>query len=657
LIATVLTRAHEPTEITETTVPDAAAKRIRLPVPTDDHPDVGERLIQLATNREPRVDVLVGPDDVGKSALVRILAPRYRALGDVVRTVDLSIVDWRQSLLGNQRLDVVLIDHIDRLPEPEHFRSAFDILDRGVPLLFAAGLSRLILTFNTDWRRDFRGLYRLAPERLLEQALAEVHVAVHMIRPYSDDELKRSCDELDLDSRMFSEPQLRRAGVLALAAAVDDESPQLTGAWLREVLAYRWIEAGNGIRSSTARREIWELMGRLALRDERFSFQLNDLRTALNNAHETDTLRAQAGGPLRLKGDQVEWTSPAWGDVAGANALRAAIRDPRIEVTPRPVRKSVLDALLNTSDRNELAREVARGMRVLRQAEPTRHGYLGAVLGTLMAEVEAGPHLILEDLPLQGPDHSHLQPVHNEVASVVRDALKDAMMRSAHRLMSVLRTLPNDARSGFRGGYEYWSTARAWAGALPLRASAEGLLAQLPNDGEWRYEDILDVAVTGATTAFLDNVSDGIRTAVEGRAATSSEYLADVWDGVNDGAWDQIDATARDYVGSFFLPPEMGRKLIATRCSLQRARLGAQDVGTWRLTECDLLLADFRSCRNVEKADFRGSNWWAAILPPPARYFLSRDCQDPEFLRWCASPPWANPYYTENWPVPFPQSE
>lgn len=633
---------------------EAATSRRLLPVPIGGHPDVGELLSALATDRTPRIDVLVGPGDTGKSALVRSLALEYRQLGDAVRLVDLSLVDRRSALLGDGRVDVMFVDHIDRLAEPEHFRAPFEILDRGIPALFASGLSRLVLTVGTDWRENFRTLYRLPPETLLSNAVSGVSVAVHVIRPYSDGELVDLCKRLRLDPAMFAELSLRRSGVLSLAAVAYDDRSRLTGPCLRDVLACRWIEAGNGARSSDARRAMWDLLGLLTLRNEAFSFPLPDLSAALN-AYENEMLRAQVGGPLRLEGNRVEWSTPAWGDVAGANALRAVIRDPSIEPIARPVRSSVLQALLQLSDRQELAHDVDQGMRALRGSDLTTQGYLGAALGTLSAQVAAGTELVFEELPLQGPDHSQLRPIHGDVAQVVRDALLDAMSTGPDRLVAALRSDVRGTRSGFRGGYECWSVAREWASRLPLRAFAEGALMHVPGDGAWRYEDILDVAVTGATTIFMGKNAGAITSALGGQSIPLTEYLADVWDGVNDGAWDQIDASAREYVGSLYLPQEMGKTLKAIRCTMQRAHFGTQDARGWRFIECDLLLADFRSCRNVEDVDFSGSNWWSAILPPPARYFLSRDCQTSAYFNWCQSPPWRNPYYTTEWPIPFEQ--
>lgn len=602
--------------------------------------------------------MVVGPSDAGKSALVRKLTLLYRQPGDEVRLIDLSLQDWRLALLGNNSVDVWFVDHIDRLPEPEHFRAAFEILDRAVPMLFASGLSRLVLTVSADWRMTFRTLYGLTPESLLARAVSSVHVGVHTIRPYVDSELVELCASAGLNPSLFAEPALRRPGVLALAAAVDDESLPFAGPCLRAILAYRWMERGNSRRSGDVRRAIWEHMGRRTLRGGVYSVQVSELRAALNDTYDIPTLREQVSGPLRLEGGCVDWSSPAWADVAGANALRAAIQDPATEPIPRPVRRSVLQALLELTDHHDLTREVSEGMQALRQSpQQSTRGFLGATLGTLSAHVAPGPELIFEDLPLQGPDHSELRPVDGQVAVVVQDALQSVMSQAVDRLVAALASMDPGTPSGFRGGYRCWQVAREWARALPLRAYAEGALLQVPGDGAWRYEDILDVAVTSATTTFMGGHEAMITTPLVEHSFPQAEYLADVWDGVNDGAWDQIDASGGDYVGSLYLPAEMSTSLTAVRCSMQRAHLGTQDVRDWRFLECDLLLADFRSCRNIEHADFSGSNWWGAILPPPARYHLSRDCETPAYLEWCQSPPWRNPYYTAQWPTPFASRE
>jgi hypothetical protein len=151
----------------------------------------------------------------------------------------------------------------------------------------------------------------------------------------------------------------------------------------------------------------------------------------------------------------------------------------------------------------------------------------------------------------------------------------------------------------------------------------------------------------------MANNAEAFEAALKDCVSPTDEYLADIWDGVNDGAWDQIDATSSEFISSLRLQSHARKTLDIQECKLQRARLGAQDVGSWRLISCDLFLADFRSCRNLEKADLRGSNWWSAILPPPARYYLSRSCDDNRFREWCEAPPWRNPHFAKQWPVPF----
>lgn len=623
-----------------------------LPVPSDTCTDVGAVLSSLAGDRNPRIDVLIGPEDAGKSALLRRLALEYRGLGDVVRLLDLSLVDWRQGILDEGGTDVVFLDHIDRISDPEHLRIAYGILDRGIPVLGARGLSRVVIAVDGTWRNTFRAVYRVEPEKILLNAVGGWSFSVHVIRPYTDPELARCCDRLGLDVDLFRESSLRRAGVLSLAAVAQGDGTSLTGDHLREVLVRRWMESANSSCSSRIRQFLWRAMGHLSISEDSFSFSLLDLSEISHYDFSPARLRAQVGGPLRSEGGHVEWISPAWGDVSRAHALRAVIRDPEADLLEHPVRSSVLQVLLGLVDRRELLQETHRKMRLLRGPAPTG-SYLCAALGSLVACADDDPCLVLEDLQLHGPDHSELRSVPEEVVQTVQDVLVDVMTPAVDDLLGFLRSRVPGSPSAFRGGHRCWTTAREWAGHLPLRPMCETALYEVAEDGEWRYEDVLDVAVTGATTTVMDRRGRDLLSVLDASPYRSTEYLADVWDGINDGAWDQVNTTAQGYLGSLCLPEEMPRSVRAVRCGLQRARMGSQDVRNWQFLECDLLLSDFRSCRNVERADLSGSNWWSAILPPAARYAMSTSCDRQEYLDWCASPPWTNPYHTAGWPVPF----
>jgi hypothetical protein len=239
--------------------------------------------------------------------------------------------------------------------------------------------------------------------------------------------------------------------------------------------------------------------------------------------------------------------------------------------------------------------------------------------------------------------------------STVELALESVMTGALEGLVAVLsEAAGSDPASAYCGDETVWKTARQWASSLPLRASAQSAVwACLPQYGAWRYEDVLDVSVTGVTTRFMRDSGLELVGALRCLPSQTEQYLADVWDGINDGAWDQIDASCEGFLDSLRLPAQLRAEIRAYGCRIQHAHFGKQDMVGWELVNCDLLLADLRSCWNIESADFSGTNWWSAILPPVARYSLSRRCENSRFLAWCDNPPWSNPYYTARWPSPF----
>jgi hypothetical protein len=625
-----------------------------LPVPTDVCTDVGSLLLSLTSSPERRIDILIGPSDSGKSAILRELVAAYRREGRTIRFVDLSLAEWRTTLSPDDSVDVMIIDHIDRIASSENLEAAFAMLDRGIANLVSLGLLRVLISFSSDWTVTFRHAYKLSPEVVLQRSIPTVRVETHTIRPYHYTELANLCTALGLDETDFSDQSLRRAGVLAMASSISTSNPDMTGARLREVLLARWLQAGNDQTARRARQMIWNLMAKWILRGDRFLLFLSGLYAESEGQFTTDTLRAQTGGPVRWENNQVQPESPAWGDLAAAKALEGVINGHDSPPIRSPVRTTVLDALIDISDPRELAQQVERKLSLLQGHQFEAIGYLGPVLGTLLARVQPHRELRFAHLSLQGPNHTDLPAVEQHVAQAVEEVLLAAMAQSLADLIASLSTVVRASLSGYRGGYRCWAYTREWAARLPLRAEAEdAVIRLLPQDGSWHYEDILDVAVTGATTRLMSEHSSSFESVLDRGAAPSAEYLADIWDGINDGVWDQIDANSKDFVSSLRIPTDTEQALTAVGCSMQRARVGNQDAAGWRLIDCDLLLADFRSCRNLEIADFSGSNWWAAILPPPARYHLSRSCSDSTFVEWCDAPPWRNPFFTGPWPRPF----
>jgi|GEM_PF-2255523 len=630
-----------------------------LPVPTAGCVDVGPLLAGLSGHAGHRIDVLVGPDDAGKSTVLRALARHYQTADERTRYLDLSLVNWREELLRGEPATVLLVDHIDRTADEDGLSSAFDLFDRVLPTLLTAGVRRVTIAVTSDWAARFAEAYRLTPQAMLFNATPGVRCQVHVIRPYDLDEITELCRTLGLDPADFADEALRRAGVLAMARSAPADERKLTASGVRDLLAARWIQAGGTVADREARRGMWRLLGEFTLANDPFMVTLSRMSSLLSGSrvegrYGSAQLRAQLGGPLRWEAGYVQPDSPAWADLAAARRLSDLLSDSELRPIGTPLRVSVLDVLSELVGSAELAALVDRKLTSLAGLDFDQTGYLGPVLGTLRARLPAGRVLEFTDLTLQGPDHSEVRTIEPAVAATVEGALLAAMQGAVAALIEALRATPATEHSCFRGGEQIWWAARAWAAGLPLRTFAETALTELlPNDGSWRYEDILDVAVTGATTSLMRRNAEGFDAAVRHLTDAGAEYLADVWDGINDGAWDQIDRSTRSYVAAFDLPESVASTLVARGCRMQRAHLGRQDVRGWRLLDCELMLADFRSCTNVHLADFTGSNWWSAILPPAARYHLSRQCVAEDFLAWCARPPWINPYYTRPWPAPF----
>jgi hypothetical protein len=193
-----------------------------------------------------------------------------------------------------------------------------------------------------------------------------IGVNLHYIRPYDEAELTVLCRKLDLNPDDFADVSLRRAGVLAMASAAISEPTRLSGASLRKALTTRWVQAGHDTRAREARRAIWNLMGRHILRDGRFLIELSELYAEFEGKFPTTTLKDQVGGPVRWEEDQLQPGSPSWGDVAAAEALDGIIKSRSVEFIKTPIRSTVLDALIDLSERTVLATQVERKLHFSR---------------------------------------------------------------------------------------------------------------------------------------------------------------------------------------------------------------------------------------------------------------------------------------------------
>lgn len=630
-----------------------------LPVPSGETPDVRDVLISgLRDRANPTVVVVRGPHDSGKSALGHQLLAAARAAGLSAEYRDLSTQKW--STKKRTFSQILIIDHIERLlvRRGTELRDAFGtaraVLERDVPQALALGSNYVYIAIDETWAQTFASIYQSRPEWILDAKLLEASVRTHSIRPYSAAETEEICNRIGLQPNAFDTPGLRRAGLLALARRSLEDGHPPTGVRTRALLAARWLDAANDAASRATRRAIWDNMGADVLRSGAFRRSLKRVADPLPSGVSYETVRAQVAEPVRWEGNEVVPASPAWGDVAASIALGDSLMKASDIRAATPLRVSVLDAAVELFDRTELRRCVEDWFEGPRHPSFSKSGYAGPAIGTLLFRLASASTVTLSGVEIQGPDHVTLPRIPIALAVEIQRVLEDTIESHLEELVAELGRIGLLEPSASRGGYAFWMTAREWARRVPIRAHAEAAAYDgLSQDGLWRYEDILDVSITGASTAVLARAHERLLETFKGRPEEMPRYLADVWDGVNDGAWDQIDFAHSDFVSTLRIVGGVKRTVIATDCRLQRAQFDTSSCRGWRFERCDLRLADLRSCADLEDAYFTDTNWWSALLPPPVRYAMSIDCTEPAFLAWASDPPWRNPYWYGTWPDPF----
>ena len=629
--------------------PELSATEL-LPVYLADGSDLGAFLAQ-ALSRSGVVTVVEGPSDAGKTTLLRAVM-RHAHEG---RVVDLALLaDAAEADAALEHAGPLAIDHLDRLAGGTQFNSAYELLTtRLAPRLPRENAT--VLAVNDGWSSAFAIAYGgMSPGDVLRRAAPSAAVDTVVVAPYDDDQLTALAAELQVDVSTLDDPQLRLAGVLSLVASHGRGDEWNTGR-IRAQSVVEWIAKGGGSEGRELRQALWSLAGRRALRGESGKLARSELFSRLGGRYATSTLGPQVGGPFHWWANTWSVMSPSDEDVAAAAALRRVVLgDERISL-PVPVRKSVVHVMLDLAreTREELLDAARDRLLEIRDRPHEDVGYLTLALG---ATLLAGRRTVrFEGCRLQGPDHQTTDRISTTIADRVLERLIELFEHDLHVLLGGLAVAAGDCRSAYGGDGRVWEATRRWARGLPLRALIEdAILEEIPADRPWRHEDVLDVAVTSATTIFMSQQALQLENALRQAGASTHALLADVWDGVNDGAWDQLLVDRQESLEGLMVLDDANHKLEAVDCGLQRAQFGRQDVAEWVFERCDLHLADLRSCRNVLSSTLSGSNWWSAMLAPHHRYQLMRHLPEDERLAtWIAAPPWQNPYYTAPWPAPL----
>ncbi len=619
-------------------------RRSLLPVPSGETPDVLPELVAATIgNGQLTVHLVSGPGDAGKSTILRELMRSARQSG-----LEAAMKEANEEFGPMDPVpDVLLVDHLERLSPASPLSRAHHLLAEDVPSMVHRGVTTIVLAVDADWAESFERAWHTSIQTILRSGLPDADMAVWPLRAYTESELGAVCSAEGLDEVDFDRIELRLPGILALARAHGLNNEPVSTHALRAQAAQRWISRESAIETD-ARRCLWKSAGEAWMASGEWSLSASTVTTGVPDAYSSSSVPTS---PFVRRGGRLVFQSPAWADVAVAEALLDAIEARDLPNCAVPISSRALDAARSLRSGTTLQGLLDDLFSDAAKPSFGAHGYLAPALGTLWALVS--PSLNVSQCDLSGPPNRELDTPPESTVNTVQIALVELLRANVLALAQELATVHPEAPSAWRGGNRHWTVARGWARTLRVLDTIRDALGdEALTLSKWRYEAILDVAVTDATTAFLRDASD-VGDALSGRRSPVSQLLADVWDGVNDGLWDQLVGAELSVASAFTVPDGWG-KLEAHRCSLQRARLGANDAAEWRFAGCDLLLCDLRSCANLSRRSFaENTNWWAAMLEPAVRYDLSRDCADPDFANWCKDPPWVNPYWDGGWPRPF----
>ncbi len=621
----------------------------------------------LLTDPLPRIMAVLGPSDAGKTTAWRRVLLHRNPVFMPVFVVDGEDASASPSGLDRLRGRIVVIDHLDRSHEPSTLRAGHTVMVRWIPTLLGTG-NRVLLVLNTTWTRRYREMYGTSAIVSLRHANPHHPFECIETRAYTPDELHSLPDAALLPVEMFDDESLRLPGLVSLALEIARETetnPMERDAAISLTLAQalRWINNPSVDDDRLTREALWLHFGARELESASPAAQLPEIYQALGGNYPTAVLREHCRGVFEGSSKGFRLKSALLRTAAGAWFLKHLIETDLAPSVALPISSRVVDATaqLMAEEHSEGFAALVAKLDAFRD-QPLESGQqlLVCAIATVAVRLADGDQVDLSGLDLSAGDHGSATPVPDTVRALVRESLVRHLLRHDDGLLSLLQALPADTVSAYQGDPTIWHGVREWAA---------GLFAHYPLDTElssnippftslWRYEDILDDAVTGATTQFMQRREQALLRGLDTSASTQRAALADIWDGINDGVWDRISQMRDERVDALVInkaSEEAVLDLVGSR--LQRGRLGVADVTRWRFRGADLLLCDMRSCRGLEYTDFGGCNWWDAMLPPHIRYRLSQVEHAQKFRDWCAAPPWSNPYYTSTWPLPLTTGE
>lgn len=593
-----------------------------------------------------------GPSESGKTTLLdraaqagALVVDYYDARQPSVR----SVLKW--GAIAAKSDAVAIIDHLEDLFRPPAELGPKTLLSALNKTM--AAYDRIVVAINSDWEQEMSR--RLgAPLRVeLAARYGPTTVSVCDLAPLDATEVWKHCDIYDIPRDVFEDDSMRRAGYLALAAAMSSGGGMVPKGLSTVTELVAAIIGRNYREAGTL--EILDVVAIATEGDVRRFITDADLSREIGEA-SLGLIHGRIKEPLVTTRDRIHFRDDSSGLTAVATTVLRAVENraqlPSLRHPPSGQLVRVLRELMAAKDTPSDA--VLSALGGTRGQNFDNVGYTPAVLATVSLADSTPTDLNFDRMWLQGPQDVLASSVPDSVRADVLIGLEKLLHARVDELKVALLELDAHVDPCYRGGIEIWSTMREWSMGLPVPdVLDETVYSRLASMGMWRYEDILDAVVAETTTAFLRRST--IETIVgEHFVAAQEEVLADIWDGLNDGLWDSI--------GSPWSQLESLSVTSSTRIAgvsfrgahLQRARFGTTTLVDVDLRDADMFLADFRSCEGLTRCRLEGANWWDAMLCPRDRYELvAMGPKDAGFDRWCETPPWTNPYYSKPWPAPF----
>lgn len=626
---------------------------------------LSQKITQFATISENgKILFLLGPVGSGKtSSISRLLVHAQElCIENKIIYIDLSFKDI--GFIDSNKLYhdyIIIFDHLECLFESHRIGDYYKL--KRYILSLVQYKNRILILADQQSSETYRQTFGLAPFREMQLELGSKNVDIDIVLPLSQDQVSDFCRKMGIQEGLFQNPDLCLPGFLALASIALEESKRINNENFTPIdLIYLYLKRSIQLNSEKSRdialSRVVRSVARHTLGYHKGFVTLSDLVNDLNISVNSNSIKDVISDPLHFNSGRISFASSSVEKIAAASSLVEMLECDEASIPiKRSPEKSILPLMGKMVTLHRVtSQQIIQTLASMRGKDFSHVGYNAMIYSNLLLIMDDKPAFLnLTRLWMQGPEHNEVNPVPIFILQEIKDHWIKMLLETQSEFLNMIETtVLQNGVSSFRGGDLFWSRSREWAFKHPIRTIILSALEDFINQFDaWRYEDVLDVLVVDVTTEFMKNLDNKLRLIVKDSFEEPEEILADLWDGLNDGAWDVLINMQNQWEGLKICNNTL-RCVDFSRAHLQRSCFFSSDVTGASFANSYLHLADFRSARGVCSANFSGSDWYNALLRPTDRYLLSKTFKnDEKYQLWCRNPPWNNPYYKGNWPDPF----